>query len=386
MPLPGGGMPQPTIPAREKVPILWSGICSRLAHVRTPMTHALVTTAEVATQPAGLPRRFGVHVVEGGVDVVVHAPAATAVFFCAFDGDDERRVGMLPGAHGTWTAHIPGIGAGTVYGFRVHGPYDRRAGKAFNPAKVLLDPYARGIVGEFTHAPEAYPGAEVPDPRDSAPHVPLGVVLDPVPPVPIDSPSRPHTPWSTTVIYEAHVRGLTMRLPGVPADLRGTYAGLAHPATVAHLQELGVTAVQLLPIHAKATEASGLARGMVNYWGYNTLSFFAPEPTYATAAARAAGPAAVLDEVRGMVHLLPEAGLEVLLDVVYNHTCEGGPDGPMLSWRGFDEAGYYLRSADGSNYRDMTGTGNSLDFRHPRVVQLALDSLRQWVPDKRGDG
>ena len=350
------------------------------------MTDTLVDTNEAATLPARFPQRFGVHVLDGGVDVVVHAPNAAAVQFCTFDDGAEKRVRLLPGAHGTWTAHLPGVEPGTVYGFRVDGAYDRRAGKAFNPAKVLLDPYARGIAGEFTGAAEAYPGKETPDETDSAGHVPLGVILPPVPQIPIDSEERPHTPWGSTVIYEAHVRGLTMQLPGVPEHLRGTYAGLAHPETVAHLKRLGVTAIQLLPLHAKATEPSVLERGLVNYWGYNTLNFFAPEPSYATSAAQEGGAGAVLDEVRGMVHLLHEAGLEVLVDVVYNHTCEGGPDGPMLSWRGFDEAGYYLRSADGSNYRDMTGTGNSLDFRHPRVVQLALDSLRYWVEDIGVDG
>jgi len=350
------------------------------------MTDTLVDTNEAATLPARFPQRFGVHVLEGGVDVVVHAPNAASVRFCTFGAGGEERVRLLPGAHGTWTAHLLGVEPGTVYGFRVDGAYDRRAGKAFNPAKVLLDPYARGIAGEFTGAAEAYPGAETPDETDSAGHVPLGVILPPVPQIPIDSGERPHTPWGSTVIYEAHVRGLTALLPGVPEDLRGTYAGLAHPETVAHLKRLGVTAIQLLPLHAKATEPSVLERGLVNYWGYNTLNFFAPEPSYATAAAQDGGAGAVRDEVRGMVHLLHEAGLEVLVDVVYNHTCEGGPDGPMLSWRGFDEAGYYLRSADGSHYRDMTGTGNSLDFRHPRVVQLALDSLRYWVEDIGVDG
>ena len=350
------------------------------------MTDTLVNTDEAATLPARFPQRFGVHVLDGGVDVVVHAPNAASVRFCAFTDAGEEHIRLLPGAHGTWTAHLPGVEPGTVYGFRVDGAYDRRAGKAFNPAKVLLDPYARGIAGEFTGAAEAYPGKETPDETDSAGHVPLGVILPPVPQIPIDSEERPHTPWGSTVIYEAHVRGLTMQLPGVPEDLRGTYAGLAHPETVAHLKRLGVTAIQLLPLHAKATEPAVLERGLVNYWGYNTLNFFAPEPSYATSAAQEGGAGAVLDEVRGMVHLLHEAGLEVLVDVVYNHTCEGGPGGPMLSWRGFDEAGYYLRSADGSNYRDTTGTGNSLDFRHPRVVQLALDSLRYWVEDIGVDG
>src|SRR5690625_40948 len=179
-------------------------------------TAAPVRSDRIAPRPAHFPHRFGVHVTGGGVDVVVHAPAATGVYLCLFDGDHEDRVRLLPGAHGTWTAHVPEVGAGARYGFRVHGAFDRAAGKAFNPAKVLLDPYARGIVGQFTGAEEAYPGTEEPDPRDSAGHVPLGVILDPVPPVEVDAPERPRTPWANTVIYEAHVRGLTMRLPGLP--------------------------------------------------------------------------------------------------------------------------------------------------------------------------
>ncbi len=335
--------------------------------------------AEIAPCPAKFPQRFGVHVCDGGVDAVVHAPAARAVAFCVFVDGEERQITLLPGSHGTWSGHIDGVGAGAEYGFRVDGDFDRRAGKAFNPAKLLLDPYARGITGEFQDTPAVYSGREEPQPDDSAPFVPRGVVLDPQPRIAINAPIRPHTPWANTVIYEAHVRGLTMQAPGVPEHLRGTYAGVAHPSTIEHLKSLGVTALQLLPLHSKLTETSVAARGLVNYWGYNTLNFFTPEPSYATQSARDAGPAAILDEVRGMVQLLHEAGLEVFVDVVYNHYAEGGPDGPVLSWRGFDEAGYYLRSADGTAYRDYTGTGNSLDFRNPRNIQMTLDSLRYWV-------
>jgi glycogen operon protein len=189
------------------------------------------------------------------------------------------------------------------------------------------------------------------------------------------------------VIYEAHVRGLTRRLPGVPAELRGTYAGLAHPATLEHLRSLGVTSVELLPIHAMASEPHLVRRGLINYWGYSTLGFFAPNPDYATAAAQAAGPQAVLAEVKGMVRLLHAAGLEVLLDVVHNHTCEGGTDGPQLSWRGLDPTVYYLHDGGTpARFADVTGTGNSLDFRRPRVIQLALDSLRYWAQEVGVDG
>jgi isoamylase len=194
-------------------------------------------------------------------------------------------------------------------------------------------------------------------------------------------------PWEDTVVYEAHVRGLTRRLPGVPEDLRGTYAGLAHPATIEHLHALGVTTLELLPIHAIVHEPHLVARGLTNYWGYNTLGFFAPHAAYATQAAQAAGPDAVLREIKGMVRLLHAAGIEVVLDVVYNHTCEGGTDGPHLSWRGLDPTVYYLHDGGSpARFADVTGCGNSLDFRRPRVVQMALDSLRYWAAEVGVDG
>jgi glycogen operon protein len=199
--------------------------------------------------------------------------------------------------------------------------------------------------------------------------------------------NRPYVPWRDTVVYEAHVRGLTKLHPEVPEDLRGTYAGLAHPAVVRHLTSLGVTAIELLPIHTKADEPHLVAKGLTNYWGYNTLGFFAPEPGYATRAAQAAGPAAVLDEVRATVRALHDAGIEVLLDVVYNHTCEGGVDGPHVSWRGLDSTEYYLHDGPRrATLADVTGTGNTLDFRSPRVVQLAMDSLRYWADVVGVDG
>jgi len=350
---------------------------------------------ETAQRVDGRPLRLGAHLRDGGVDVAVVASHAAAVDLCLLDEDPssptgfaERRYALHRGRHGVWQGHVPDVAAGQRYGLRVHGRWDPASGLRHNPAKLLLDPYARGITGAFRHAPEVYGHIVDEDlapvagwhrsDLDSAGHVPHGVVLDEVLPVP-DS-SRPHTPWERTVIYEAHVRGLTKQLPGVPEHLRGTYAGLAHPATIAHLRSLGVTAVELLPIHAANDEPFLIDKGLTNYWGYNTLGFFAPEPRYATRSAQEQGPAAVLDEVRGMVQLLHEAGLEVILDVVYNHTCEGGDGGPTLSWRGLDNTEYYLH--DGlrpAHLADVTGTGNSLDFRRLRVVQLALDSLRYWV-------
>ncbi|WP_226921487.1 glycogen debranching protein GlgX [Georgenia subflava] len=345
-------------------------------------------------------RRLGVHLVGDGVDVAVHASRAERVDLClidvAADGSlSERRFRLRGPVHGVWHGHVPGVRAGQRYGFRVHGHWDPAVGLRHNPAKLVLDPYARALAGATALVPAIYghvvdddlapvDGVLHPDPVDSAPFVSHGVVVDDTFDGAVPSP---RVPWSDTVLYEAHVRGLTMRLPGLPPSLRGTYAGMAHPVTIAHLKKLGVTTVELLPIHASLPEPFLVEKGLTNYWGYNTLGFFAPEPGYATRAAQVAGPQAVLAEVKGMVALLHAAGLEVVLDVVYNHTCEAGDLGPTLSLRGLDNTGYYLH--DGSSparLADVTGTGNSLDFRRTRVVQLALDSLRYWVSEVGVDG
>ncbi|MBO1750833.1 glycogen debranching protein GlgX [Actinotalea sp. BY-33] len=348
-----------------------------------------------------LPPRLGAHLSPEGLEVAVLASHADAVDLCLLDRDpsstdgwSERRLPLEGPVHGVWSARVPGVAAGQHYGFRAHGRWDPRAGTRYNPAKLLLDPYARGVQGELElgqavhgHRLDAEQDERgpLPDPTDSRAAVPHSVVVDDrfdAPPVPL-----PEVPWGETVVYEAHVRGLTAQLTQVPAELRGTYAGLAHPATIAHLQELGVTTLELLPIHASVSEPHLVEQGLTNYWGYNTLAFFAPEPRYATAAARAAGPQAVLTEVKGMVRLLHEAGIEVVLDVVYNHTCEGGTDGPQLSWRGLDPTVYYLHDGGSpARFADVTGCGNSLDFRRPRVVQMALDSLRYWAEVVGVDG
>jgi glycogen operon protein len=359
---------------------------------------------------------LGVHPTPGGgVDVAVAAAHAVAVELCLIDVVDpdrdahdparyaERRVPLEGPTYGVWHAYVPDVRPGQRYGFRAHGPWDPASGHRHNPAKLLVDPYARGLVGDLTYGPETLGAVSArvgddpdggswvaerygePDDRDSLAFVPHAVVVPDHPgPPPL---TRPRVPWADTVIYEAHVRGLTMRHPDVPTELRGTYAGVAHPATVEHLRSLGVTTLELLPIHASASEPHLVEQGRTNYWGYQTLGFFAPHAAYATRAARDAGPAAVVDEVRGMVHLLHSAGIEVLLDVVYNHTCEGGDAGLHVSWRGLDNAGYYLHDgATPAALADVTGTGNSLDFRRPRVVQLALDSLRYWAEVVGVDG
>jgi glycogen operon protein len=350
------------------------------------------------TSPHARPPRLGVHVTDGGVEVAVLAPHAEAVELCLFDGRVEHRVRLDGPRLGVFSARVPGVRPGRRYGFRASGPWDPGSGLRYNPAKLLVDPYARGLVGELGQGPATY-GHVVddelrgdpfgpPDPRDSARHVPHGVVVDTrALPGPDPAANRPWTPWRDTVVYEAHVKGLTIDHPRVPPELRGTYLGLAHPAVVEHLLRLGVTAVELLPIHAFATEPHLHAKGLTNYWGYNTLGFFAPHAPYATAAARAAGPAAVLDEVRAAVYALHAAGLEVICDVVYNHTCEGSLAGQHVSWRGLDNAVYYL--ADGgapASLVDVTGVGNTLDFRRAEVVRLALDSMRYWAQVVGVDG
>jgi isoamylase len=339
---------------------------------------------------------LGVTLRGDGADVAVLAAHADAVEVCVFDEAGRETRTRLPDVElGVWHGHVPGLVAGSRYGLRVHGRWDPERGLRHNPAKLLLDPYARAVEGEVALTPEIFGHTvdedlrgdlAVADPRDSAPHVPRGVVLPPLPAdLRVREDERPRTPWTDTVLYEAHVRGLTRRFPAVPEAERGTYAALAHPAVLEHLTSLGVTALELLPVHASTSEIALRRRGLSNYWGYNTLAFNAPHPGYATAAARAAGPEAVRAEFRRAVAALHGAGIEVVLDVVYNHTCEEGPDGPHLSLRGLDDATYYLRDAGGRPF-DVTGCGNSLDFAEHRVVQFALDSLRHWVSEYGVDG
>ncbi|TBW21628.1 glycogen debranching enzyme GlgX [Arcanobacterium bovis] len=328
--------------------------------------------------------------VDDGVDICLHAGHANRVDICFFDrrGNEwhERRFQLHRALHGNWHGHVAGIDAGQAYGFRVYGRWDPDAGMRHNPAKVLLDPYARAFAQNpqlhqaiFSHQVDEnfapLPG-NLACTLDSAPYCALGMVTHeahhPI--------RRPHVPWDQTVIYEAHVVGLTRCLPDIPAHLRGTYAGVAHPETIRYLKGLGITTIELLPIQAKFSEPFLTRKGLENYWGYNTLSYFAPEPSYATEANRNAGPSGVIDEVKGMVSLLHDAGIEVILDVVYNHTCEAGVDGPTLSWRGIDSTAYYRHdSRQPGRFKDTTGCGNSFDFRRQAVVQLTLDSLRYWV-------
>ncbi|GAB2727519.1 glycogen debranching protein GlgX [Kitasatospora kifunensis] len=344
-------------------------------------------------QPLGARYRHGADG-SNGTNFALWAPGAEAVELCLFDEDGvESRHPLSEQTFQTWHGYLPGIGPGHRYGYRVHGRWDPWTGARWNPAKLLLDPYARAIDGEFTgHSaccasvrdwPEAEAADTVRDNRDSAPYTPRGVVVHDDDDWSNDR--RPKTPWAETVLYELHVRGFTMRHPGIPPELRGTYAGLAHPAALEHLTSLGVTAVELLPVHQFASEDHLLRRGLTNYWGYNSIGWFAPHGGYCSSGTRGQQ----VGEFKRMVHALHQAGIEVILDVVYNHTAEGGELGPTLSLRGIDNAGYYRlgRGSRGSRgYADYTGCGNTLDTRQPQTVRLITDSLRYWAGEMGVDG
>ncbi|MET7614648.1 glycogen debranching protein GlgX, partial [Streptomyces seoulensis] len=281
-----------------------------------------------------------------------------------------------------WHGYLPEVGPGQRYGYRVHGPWQPSLGHRCNPAKLLLDPYARAVDGQMDNDTSLYErDPHGPAPADSAGHSMLGVVTDPYFDWGDDRP--PGRPYSESVIYETHVRGLTATHPDVPERLRGTYAGLAHPAVTGHLTSLGVTAVELMPVHQFAQDGVLRDRGLSNYWGYNTIGFFAPHNAYAALGSRGQQ----VNEFKAMVKAMHAAGLEVILDVVYNHTAEGNEMGPTLSFRGIDNASYYrLVDGDWEHYYDTTGTGNSLLMRHPYVLQLIMDSLRYWVTEMHVDG
>jgi glycogen operon protein len=322
-----------------------------------------------------------------GTNVAVWASDAEAVEVCLLELDGtEIRLPLEESTYQVWHGYLPQVSPGQRYGFRVHGPYDPRRGRRYNPAKLLIDPYARAIDGGlglhdaiFGYA--GAPGGDVPDGRDSAWRVPHAVVVHDA--FPWGDERRPQVPWDDTVIYELHVRGFTRRHPGIPERLRGTYAGLAHPAATEHLVSLGVTAVELQPVHHFVSEPALLRRGVTNYWGYNTIGYFAPHAAYSSSGSTGEQ----VREFKAMVRALHAAGIEVILDVVYNHTAEGGEDGPTLAFRGIDNAGYYRLLADNPRwYVDYTGTGNTLDARHPYVLQMLMDSMRYWVNEMHVDG
>jgi isoamylase len=321
-----------------------------------------------------------------GTNFALFSEVAERVELCLFaDEGAETRVTLREVDGFIWHGYLPGVGPGQRYGYRVHGRYDPATGHRCNPAKLLLDPYAKAIEGSVRWDPAVYGYPfEHPDERsdaNSAPHMPRSVVVNPYFDWRLDRP--PRTPYHETVIYEAHVRGLTRLHPELPEELRGTYQGLAHPVVVRYLQELGITAVELMPVHQFVSDDVLARRGLANYWGYNTIGFFAPHNAYSASGSRGQQ----VPEFKSMVRTLHEAGIEVILDVVYNHTAEGSHLGPTLSFRGIDNAAYYrLVDSDPRFYLDTTGTGNSLLVRHPHVLQMIMDSLRYWVIEMHVDG
>jgi glycogen operon protein len=324
-----------------------------------------------------------------GTNFAVFSGVAERVELCLFDHSEtdpaarEVRIELNRGIGQIWHAYLPLVGPGMRYGFRVHGPWDPARGLRCNPNKLLVDPYARAI-SEGLHWGPALRGDDGkggPSTEDSAPHTLRSVVVQPY--FDWGNDRRLEIPWNHTVIYEVHVKGLTMRHPDVPPHLRGTYAGLAHPSIIKHLHSLGITAVELLPIHAFVHDGFLLEKGLRNYWGYHSIGYFAPHPEYASVH-RASGAVA---EFKHMVRTLHQAGIEVILDVVYNHTAEGNHDGPTLSFRGLDNMAYYrLVPENLAYYMDYTGTGNTLQMRSPHTLQLVMDSLRYWIEEMHVDG
>ncbi len=325
-----------------------------------------------------------------GTNFSLFSENAESVELCLFDADGrEERIPVRERTAFNWHCYLPEVGPGQRYGYRVHGPYDPQTGRRFNAAKLLIDPYAKAIDGAvewdaantlpYVPGPDADADLRV-DESDSAPAIPKSIVIDPSFHWEDDDDVRPRVPWHETVIYEVHVKGFTKRRPGVREDLRGTYAGLASEDAIAYLTSLGVTAVELLPVHHIADEGFLHGRGLTNYWGYSTIGYLAPHSLYAATDDP-------LREFKGMVKALHRAGIEVILDVVYNHTAEGNHLGPMLSFRGVDNQSYYrLVPDDPRHYMDYTGTGNTLNPLHPTVLRLIMDSLRYFVVDCHVDG
>ncbi|HZA17900.1 MAG TPA: glycogen debranching protein GlgX [Pseudonocardiaceae bacterium] len=334
----------------------------------------------------GSPYPLGATYDGGGTNFAIFSEVAERIELCLFDDNDAETRLRLPERDGmVWHGYLPRIGPGQRYGYRVHGPYELAAGLRCNPHKLLLDPYAKAIDGRIQWDESLF-SYQFGRPKsvnnaDSAAHAMKSVVINPF--FDWDNDRPLHIPYHQTVIYEAHVKGMTMRHPQVPDDVRGSYAGLAHPAMISHFQQLGVTAVELMPVHQFVHDSTLAERGLRNYWGYNTIGFFAPHNDYACFGTRGAQ----VQEFKTMVRTLHRAGIEVILDVVYNHTAEGNHLGPTLSFRGIDNAAYYrLVDGDLEHYYDTTGTGNSLNVRNHESLRLIMDSLRYWITDMHVDG
>jgi glycogen operon protein len=321
-----------------------------------------------------------------GTNFALFSEVAEKVELCLFDANGTETRVEMPEVDGfVWHVFLPGVEPGQRYGYRVHGPYDPSTGHRCNPNKLLLDPYSKAIDGIF-HWDQSLFSYNFGDPdsrndEDSAASMPRSVVINPFFDWGVDRP--PKREYADSVIYEAHVKGLTQTHPGIPEQIRGTYSAIAHPVIIEHLKTLGVTAIELMPVHHFANDSTLIDKGLSNYWGYNTIGFFAPDPKYTSSRT----PGGQVQEFKAMVRALHEADIEVILDVVYNHTAEGNHMGPTLSMRGIDNAAYY-RTVDNDQryYMDYTGTGNSLNVRHPHSLQLIMDSLRYWVTEMHVDG
>lgn len=320
-----------------------------------------------------------------GTNFALFSEAAEKVELCLFDEDgNEERILLEEVDAFVWHGYLPAVQPGQLYGYRVHGAYDPTQGQRFNPNKLLLDPYAKSVAGRIEWGQPLF-GYDFGDPdsrndEDSAAQMVKGVVVNPF--FEWAGDRLPKTPYAQTVIYEAHVKGLTQLHPDVPEELRGTYAAIAHPAVIEHLAHLGVTAIELMPVHQFVYDSTLEEKGLSNYWGYNTLAFFAPHNDYSSSGQHGQQ----VQEFKAMVRALHAAGIEVILDVVYNHTAEGNHMGPMLSMRGIDNEAYYRLEEDKRYYTDYTGTGNSLNAGNPHALQLIMDSLRYWVTEMHVDG
>jgi isoamylase len=334
----------------------------------------------------GQPYPLGALFDGSGTNFSLFSEIAERVELCFFDEQGTEKRIDLPEVTGyCWHGYLPGIEPGRRYGFRVHGPWEPARGHRCNPSKLLLDPYAKAIDGQVQWNEAVFPyifqrGPWIPNESDSAPFVPKGVVHQPH--FDWSGDVRLQLPWHETVIYETHVKGITALHPGIPEELRGTYAGMAQPAVINYLQGLGVTAIELMPVHFFIHDKNLVDQGLRNYWGYNSIGYFAPQNEYANDKR----PAGAVTEFKQMVKTLHQAGMEVILDVVYNHTAEGNHLGPTLSFKGIDNAYYYRLADDPKYYMDYTGTGNSLNMRNPHVLQLVMDSLRYWILEMHVDG
>ncbi|HEX8607661.1 MAG TPA: alpha-amylase family glycosyl hydrolase, partial [Pedobacter sp.] len=323
-----------------------------------------------------------------GVNFSLYAYNATAVELCLFDdncGQEHTVVRLFERTNQIWHVYIPGVRPGQCYGYRVHGPFEPTEGHRFNSNKLLIDPYAKAISGSVNWHESLYGYNFGEDDLsfnelDSAPFVPKSVVIDPA--YDWEGVEAPNTSYHQSIIYEAHVKGLTKLHPDIPEEIRGTYSAIAHPVIIDHLKSLGITAIELMPVHQFINDNSLTERGLTNYWGYNTIGFFSPDARYSSRGAVGGQ----VTEFKDMVKALHKAGIEVILDVVYNHTAEGNHMGPTLSFKGIDNAEYYRLTEDKRFYMDYTGTGNTLNAHYPSVLRLMMDSLRYWVTDMHVDG